>query len=105
MTAYVLAMMKIHDPETYRKYTDRTPPTVKKYGGRFLTRGEPVTTMEGEEYKDRLVILEFPSKQHVEAWYADPDYQEAMVFRHAASVMRMLVQEGSTNTEDPDPKL
>jgi uncharacterized protein (DUF1330 family) len=105
MPAYVLAMMAIHDPETYRQYTDRTPPIVKKHGGRFLTRGEKVTTLEGEPYTDRLVILEFPSQAHVEAWYADPAYQEAMVFRHASSVMRMLVQEGGANTEDPDPKL
>ena len=106
MPAYVIAMMAIHDPDTYRKYTDRTPPTVRKYGGKFLTRGEPVTTIEGEAFKDRLVILEFPSRAHVEAWFADPHYQEAMVFRHASSVMRMLlVQEGGDNTKDPDPKL
>jgi uncharacterized protein (DUF1330 family) len=106
MPAYVVAMMAIHDPETYRKYTDRTPPTVKKYGGKFLTRGETVTTLEGESYTDRMVILEFPSKTHVEEWIADPDYQEAMSFRHASSTMHMLlVQEGGENTEDPDPKL
>jgi uncharacterized protein (DUF1330 family) len=106
MPAYVIAMMEVHDPEIYSKYTDRTPPTVKKYGGRFLTRGEEVTTLEGEIYEHRLVLLEFPSKGHVDAWVADPDYREAMVFRHASSRMRMLlVQEGGENTEDPDPKL
>ena len=106
MPAYVIAMMAIHDPETYRKYTDRTPPTVKKYGGKFLTRGEPVATLEGETYKDRLVILEFPSRAKAEAWHADPAYQAAVTFRRASSVMtRMLVQEGGGNTEDPDPKL
>lgn len=106
MPTYVIAMMAIHDPETYRKYTDRTPPTVKKYGGKFLTRGETVTTLEGEPYMDRMVILEFPSKNHVEDWIADPDYQDAMVFRHASSTMHMLLmQEGGENTADPDPKL
>ena len=106
MPAYVIAMMAIHDPETYRKYTDRTPPTVEKYGGKFLTRGEPVTTLEGEEYQDRMVLLEFPSQADVEAWIDDPEYQEALVFRHASSVMRMLlVQEGGDNTVDPDPNL
>lgn len=99
-------MMAIHDPETYRKYTDRTPPTVKKYGDKFLTRGEEVTTVEGETYEDRLVILEFPSKTHVEDWMADPEYQEAMTFRHASSTMRMLLlQKGGGNTESPDPRL
>ena len=106
MPAYVIAMMNIHDPETYHKYTDLTPPTVKKYGGKFLTRGEPVTTLEGEPYKHRMVILEFPSQTHVEDWIKDPDYQEATVYRHASSTMgRLLVQEGGGNTEDPDPKL
>jgi uncharacterized protein (DUF1330 family) len=81
MPAYVIAMMAIHDPETYRKYTDLTPPTVKKYGGRFLTRGEPVNTLEGEPYKHRMVILKFPSQTHVQDWIADPDYKEATVFR------------------------
>ena len=74
MPAYVIAMMSIHDPETYKKYTDLTPPIVKKHGGKFLTRGEKVTTIEGEEYTARMVILEFPSEDHVRAWFADPDY-------------------------------
>ena len=106
MPAYVVSMMTIDDPDTYRKYTDRTPPIVKKYGGRFLTRGEAFTCVEGKDYDGRLVILEFPSKTDAEAWFADPDYQEAMTFRHAASTMNyLLLQEGGENTNDPDPKL
>jgi uncharacterized protein (DUF1330 family) len=106
MPAYVISMMSIHDAETYKKYTDRTPPIVKKYGGKFLTRGEPFTCVEGKNYDGRLVILEFSTQADVEAWFNDPDYQEAMTFRHAASTMNyLLLQEGSANTEDPDPKL
>ena len=106
MPAYVVAMMSVHDPETYRRYTDRTPPTVKKYGGRFLTRGEPVSSIEGEAYDGRMVLLEFPSKKHVESWFEDPAYQEAMEFRHASSTMHtLLVQECDVQAEDPDPHL
>lgn len=106
MPAYVVSMMSVHDPETYAQYTDRTPPIVKKYGGKFLTRGEPVTNVEGQGYDGRLVILEFPSKADVEAWFQDPEYQEAMAFRHASSTMTyLLLQEGGDNTENPDPKL
>lgn len=106
MPAYVVSMMSITDPDTYRQYTDRTPPIVKKYGGRFLTRGEAVSCVEGQEYDGRMVILEFPSKADVEAWFADPEYQEAMTLRHAASTMHyLLLQEGSENTGNPDPRL
>ena len=106
MPAYVVSIMNVDDPETYKQYTDRTPAIVKKYGGKFLTRGEAFTCVEGQDYDSRLVLLEFPSKADVEAWFNDPDYQEAMKFRHAASTMNyLLLQEGSGNTEDPDPKL
>lgn len=105
MPAYVLSMMAIHDPETYRKYTDRTPPTVAKYGGKFLARGTPVETLEGEEYKDRLVILEFPNAKAARDWWADPAYQEAVTFRHASSTSTLLMMEGDANNKDPDPKI
>ncbi|KQZ87117.1 hypothetical protein ASD64_06640 [Mesorhizobium sp. Root157] len=105
MTAYVVATMAIHDPQTYRKYTDLTPPLVKRHGGKFLTRGDVVTTAEGEPFKERMVLLEFPSKAHAEAWLSDPDYVEACKFRHASSVGRLLIQESGGNTENPDPKL
>ena len=106
MPAYVVSMMTINDPETYKQYTSRTPPIVKKYGGKFLTRGEEITCVEGQDYDGRMVILEFPSKADVEAWFADPEYQEAMTFRHAASTMNyLLLQEGGANANDPDPKL
>ena len=105
MPAYVISMMSIHDPEVYSQYTALTPPLVKKYGGKFLTRGEEVSCMEGTSYEGRMVLLEFPDKASIEAWFADPDYQDAMKFRHASSTMNLLmVQEGGTNTEDPDPK-
>lgn len=104
MPAYVLSTMTVHDPETYRKYTDVTPAIVKRHGGRFLTRGDPVTTAEGAPFTERLVIIEFPDRAHAEAWYDDPDYQAACAFRRAAAHnSRLIIQEARPNTEDPDP--
>ncbi|MBT5218663.1 MAG: DUF1330 domain-containing protein [Woeseia sp.] len=105
MPAYVVSMMSISDADTYRKYTDRTPPIVKRHGGKFLARGGDILTVEGEEYNDRMVILEFPSRQAILDWYADPEYEDARVFRHASSDARILVIDGNDNTQDPDPKL
>ena len=105
MPAYVISMMSISNPETYQKYTDRTPPIVKKYEGKFLARGGDVLTLEGAPYTDRLVLLEFPSNQHILDWMDDPEYQEAMIYRHASSIATILVIEGSENSLDPDPQL
>lgn len=72
MAAYMICTMRVHDPETYKKYTALTPATLKKYGGKFLTRGDPVVTCEGETFTDRMVILEFPDEAAAQAWYNVP---------------------------------
>ncbi|MGI4794072.1 MAG: DUF1330 domain-containing protein [Janthinobacterium lividum] len=105
MPAYVVATMSIHDPETYRRYTALTPALVERHGGRFLTRGNDVQTAEGAPFTERMVILEFPSAAAVQAWLADPDYVAAAKFRHAASTSRVIIQEASDNTSNPDPKI
>ena len=62
MAAYFVCTMSIHDPATYRKYTALTPPTVARHGGKFLTRGDLVTTHEGDPFTERMVLLEFPDR-------------------------------------------
>jgi uncharacterized protein (DUF1330 family) len=105
VAAYVIAMVRVDDPETYKEYTSRTPPTVKKYGGKFLARAGEIDTVEGEPFNDRLVILEFPSKQAVHDWLADPEYQAAAKYRKASSQARLLVIDGVANTYAPDAKV
>ncbi len=105
MAAYFICTMSIHDPETYKKYTALTLATVARYRGRFLTRGDEILTVEGEEFEERMVILEFPDKTTAMAWYDDADYQSAAAFRRASSMGRMILQEGRGNTKDPDPRV
>jgi len=105
VTAYFVCTMTIHDPETYRRYTALTPATLARYGGRFLTRGDEVATLEGPAFTERLVLLEFPDRAAALAWYHDADYQNAAVFRRAASTGRMILQEGRGDTAAPDPRV
>jgi len=100
MPAFVISMMSVHDPETYLKYTSRTPSIVKKYGGKFLTRGEEFTCVEGKDYDGRLVFLEFPSKKHVEDWFKDPDYEEAMKFRRCCKKVGKIQRIQSRSFDD-----
>ncbi|MEM9936197.1 MAG: DUF1330 domain-containing protein [Bacteroidota bacterium] len=90
MATYVTVMMNIHDPEVYTKYTDKTPAIVKRHGGRLLTRGEEISTLEGTPYTGRMVLLEFPNRESVDAWHTDLQYQEVVTYRLASSTMHML---------------
>ena len=101
MPAYVVLTLRVSDPDTYRRYTGRTPEVIARHGGRFLTRGAPVETLEGTPFTDRLVILEFPDTDAARAFYDDPQYQELSVWRRNASEDgRMLLQAGA---EGPAP--
>lgn len=95
MSAYLICMVRVDDAETYKKYTAQTPALIEKYGGRFLVRGGNVTAIEGAPFKDRLVVLEFPSKEAVERFYRSPEYREVMKIRHASSKSRFLLAEGT----------
>ena len=105
MPAYLVATVAVHDQQTYLKYTVRTPALIARHGGKFLTRGNPVLTLEGIPFKDRMVILEFPTQAHCEAFFKDPEYEEAAVFRREAAVAQIVVQEGVTNTANPDARV
>ena len=94
MSAYLVCTVRIDDPETYKLYTARTPALIAKHGGRFLVRGGPVETLEGPTFGDRLVVIEFPSAEAARALYESPEYQAAMIHRHASSEATFLLAEG-----------
>ncbi|WP_332910484.1 DUF1330 domain-containing protein [Algoriphagus boritolerans] len=62
-----------------------TPSSVEAYGGKFVIRGNPVQVMEGSWNYDRLVLLEFPSKEIALEWYNSKEYQKAKKIREKAS--------------------
>ena len=77
MPGYLIARVNVTDPEQYRKYTQVTPGVIEKYGGRFIVRGGLAVTLEGPEETNRLVVIEFPSRERAIEFYRSAEYQEA----------------------------
>ena len=106
MSAYLICTVRVEDPETYKLYTAVTPALIARHGGRFLVRGGPVETLEGPVFGDRLVVVEFPSMEAARALYASPEYQGAMIHRHASSQATFLLAEGApVGAAAPDAKV
>ena len=95
MPAYWVARAKISDPTTYKKYTDRVPEIVSRYGGKILARGGRYRIMEGPETFQRFVVIEFPTFERAVACFESPEYQEASVFRRAGGVVENVIVDGS----------
>ena len=94
MTAYVVARVKVTDPEQYKRYTARTPDCIASFGGRFIVRGAEPVTLEGPEFRDRMVIIEFPSLERAKAFYNSPEYTEIKALRAHAAVGEFVALEG-----------
>lgn len=106
MSAYLICIVRVDDPETYKKYTARTPDIIRKHGGRFLVRGGAVETVEGPPFTDRLVVLEFPSKEAARRFHQSPEYQEIVEFRYASAESRFLLADGvPPGTVAPDARV
>ena len=85
MPAYWLARAKVLDPIEYKKYTDRIPAIMAKYGGRILSRGAPYETLEGPDHFDRFVLIEFATMEDVRRCFDSPEYVEAAAFRRGGA--------------------
>ena len=95
MNAYIIGDITVEDLERYKNYIAKAPSFVAKHEGRYLVRGGEVTVMEGDWRPARIVVLEFPSVEHAQAFAADPAYQEVAEDRRAATASRLIIVEGA----------
>jgi uncharacterized protein (DUF1330 family) len=96
MPAYWVARSRINDPVEYKKYTDRVPAIIAKYGGKVLARGGRFQIMEGPDKFHRFVVIEFPSFEQGVACFQSGEYNKAAAFRRsgAGEVETIMVDAG-----------
>jgi len=94
MPAYVIVDVDITDPALYAAYIRVVPPTIAKYGGRFLVRGGRAETLEGSWSPKRVVVLEFPTFEQAMAWWESEEYRDPKALRQSASITDMILVEG-----------
>jgi uncharacterized protein (DUF1330 family) len=71
------------------------PISLKIYGGKYIARGGPNETLEGDWKANRLVILEFETTERAKAWLNSPEYAPARALRLKYAHTNMVVVEGA----------
>lgn len=89
--AFLVANLKIKDPDGYRAYEKGFFPLFKRHGGEYLTFDDAPDTLEGEAPRQgRMIIGRFPSEAAARAFYADADYQALSERRRSATKLEFL---------------
>ena len=94
MSAYLVVDIIVINPELFREYAQQSQPFVEKHGGAYLVRGGDVEIQEGAWNPERLVVVEFPTKENAKAFLTDPGYRPVAALRHEAAVSNMVIVDG-----------
>jgi uncharacterized protein (DUF1330 family) len=90
----IIEAKSVHDPDMYRRYIDKVPELVNKFGGKYLARGGEVTVVSGDWHPARLVVIEFGSKERFEAWWRSPEYRAVAPLRERSAQVNAVIVEG-----------
>ena len=94
MPAYVIVELEVTEPVEYEEYKRVAGATVEKYGGKYIIRGGPCETLEGDWDPKRIVVLQFDDADSAKAWLHSPEYAEPRKVRHRTAKTRMILVEG-----------
>lgn len=95
MAAYLIGdVHRIHDLERFRGYNRDNPPTIEKYGGRFVVRGGAHEVIEGAWQPGRIVVIQFDDLDALKGWYYSPEYREIWKERQASAESNIIFVQG-----------
>ena len=94
MAAYVVANIEVIDKERYENYKQMSLASIQPFGGRFIVRGAPTETLEGDWTPNRFVVIEFPTLEKAKAWWSSAEYAPAKKLRQETARSQMIVVDG-----------
>lgn len=62
----------------YSNYIEKVKPIVESYGGKYITRSENITSLSENRNPQRVIIIEFPSKDKLNECFNSNEYKAIM---------------------------
>ena len=103
MSVYMIIDSKVKDREKYQQYIDQVFPVVTKYGGRYHVRGEKITHL-GSWKPERIIVIEFPTEEHIHRWLTSPEYRNITTLREEGAETQAILVEGFQNEKGAEDK-
>ena len=60
---------------SYDEYITQVVPIVERYGGKYIVRSEKITSLSSNRNPQRVIIIEFPSREALTSCFESDDYR------------------------------
>ena len=85
MAALLLIQAEVWQKDRYRAYQAAVQPLIARFGGRLRATGVELEVLEGTHDGRRLVVIEFPSAEALQAFWRSPEYAGIRALREGAA--------------------
>lgn len=90
MSAFMVVDIEPTDAGAMGRYTQGAMPILENFGGRVVAFDPAALPLEGDWNPRQMIIVEFPSKEPIQAYLGSEEYQPWKSIRHASSVGRSV---------------
>ncbi len=94
MTAYIVAIIDVHDATAFARYREAVPDVVAGFGGRYLIRGGHQDVVEGAWPGARTTNIAFADRATAEAFYRSEAYRRILPDRLAGAISSLIIVDG-----------
>lgn len=94
MAAFIIATVRITDPERFALYAKGIAGLSEQFGGEAIVKGPVTEVLEGSSpVGERVIVSRYPSASDARAYLASAQYQAAAAHREGAAEVEMRLLE------------
>ena len=94
MVAYLLVDFEVTDPDGFPVYGQAARPLVARHGGVYRAATREPAVLEGAPRPRGVALIEFPSMEHLRAFWDSPEYAEVKRLRAGKATFTVRAVEG-----------
>ncbi|PNV62397.1 DUF1330 domain-containing protein [Clostridium sp. chh4-2] len=102
MSCYFIATIYTDNPQAqteYLEYIRLVKPIVERHSGTYLVRSEELTALSDAWRPNRIIVIQFPDREHLDRCFQSPEYKEIARKRENSVDSRAVIVEGLRKEE------
>jgi len=91
MAAYAIGFATLRSTEWQQEYGAHAPALAQKHGGKVVAKSAPKALEGMPPQPQTMIVIEFPSAAHAQAWYDDPAHARLKELRQGGADFSMAL--------------